>query len=289
MVLYDPKWYNIITTAIQNSRTIHEIYQKANITHLFCHGTKQSYSITPPKSKERGFRLYLTNQFDSLLHYTDKSKLLIEKIFYYRYLCYNRATIEELCKTTESQSFQNQLIKLLLHKYRCRLATMSYRDSQNEKLTEIKRIIRSLPPKYSNSVKYLEDFMDTMSEKILKMQSLLNKHETRFDYHSNTYYSGDAFSELYQIQAIAYDYYFYFHDNFLPIFYFSDAYVKENGALSSADNKKRFGRDADYPILQSLENYNAQTKTYEKADIFFRRTVSPVKEIKAVSIEWSTK
>ena len=61
-----------------------------------------------------------------------------------------------------------------------------------------------------------------------------------------------------------------------------DAYVKENGALSSADNKKRFGRDADYPILQSLENYNAQTQTYEKADIFFRRTVSPVQEIKAV-------
>jgi len=61
-----------------------------------------------------------------------------------------------------------------------------------------------------------------------------------------------------------------------------DAYVKENGALSSPENKKRFGKDADYPILQSLENYNAKTETYEKADIFFRRTVSPVAEIKAV-------
>ena len=61
-----------------------------------------------------------------------------------------------------------------------------------------------------------------------------------------------------------------------------DAYVKENGALSTAENKKRFGKDADYPILQSLENYNAKTETYEKADIFFRRTVSPVAEIRAV-------
>lgn len=61
-----------------------------------------------------------------------------------------------------------------------------------------------------------------------------------------------------------------------------DAYVKENGALSSAENKKRFGRDADYPILQSLENYNSKTETYEKADIFYHRTVSPVQEIKAV-------
>ena len=61
-----------------------------------------------------------------------------------------------------------------------------------------------------------------------------------------------------------------------------DTYVKENGALSSADNKRRFGRDADYPILQSLENYNSKIETYEKADIFFHRTVSPVAEIKAV-------
>ena len=61
-----------------------------------------------------------------------------------------------------------------------------------------------------------------------------------------------------------------------------DAYVKENGALSSPENKKRYGKDADYPILQSLENYNAKTETYEKADIFFRRTVSPVAEIRAV-------
>ncbi len=61
-----------------------------------------------------------------------------------------------------------------------------------------------------------------------------------------------------------------------------DAYVKGNGALSSAENKKRFGKDADYPILQSLENYNAKTEAYEKADIFFRRTVSPVAEIKTV-------
>ncbi|MBR3045205.1 MAG: hypothetical protein IKI45_12070 [Oscillospiraceae bacterium] len=61
-----------------------------------------------------------------------------------------------------------------------------------------------------------------------------------------------------------------------------DAYVKDNGALSSPDNKKRFGRDADYPILQSLENYNAQAQTYEKADIFYKRTVSTVAEIRSV-------
>jgi len=222
MMLYDPKWYDIVTTAIQNSSTILEIFQRANITCLCLHGTQQCYSITPPKGRDRGFRFYLTNRFEALLHYTDKSKKIAEKIFYYRYLCKDRTIIEELCSAAESQLVQNQLIEVLLHKYRCRLATITYRDLQEEKSTEIRRIISSLSPKYSNSVKYFEELSSTMAAKIVKMQRLLDKHEKRYEYHSSTYFSGDAFSELYQIQAIAYDYYFYFHENNLPIFYFSD-------------------------------------------------------------------
>ena len=53
--------------------------------------------------------------------------------------------------------------------------------------------------------------------------------------------------------------------------------------LSEPTVRKLFGRDADYPILQSLENFNSETQTYEKADIFQRRTVSPVEEITAVA------
>lgn len=62
-----------------------------------------------------------------------------------------------------------------------------------------------------------------------------------------------------------------------------DSYTEQYGAVSSKDVKKLFGNDADYPILQSLERKTPETDSYEKADIFFRRTVNPMAEITSVN------
>ncbi|MDE7363738.1 MAG: methyltransferase domain-containing protein, partial [Ruminococcus sp.] len=61
-----------------------------------------------------------------------------------------------------------------------------------------------------------------------------------------------------------------------------DEYRAEHGELSNKSVKRLFGSDSDYPILQSLENYNKETEKVEKADIFFRRTVNPMIEINSV-------
>lgn len=61
-----------------------------------------------------------------------------------------------------------------------------------------------------------------------------------------------------------------------------DEYKTKYGELSSKQVKRLFGNDSDFPILQSLENYNKETGEFQKADIFFRRTVNPVLEIKSV-------
>ncbi len=62
-----------------------------------------------------------------------------------------------------------------------------------------------------------------------------------------------------------------------------DKFVKENGELSSKSIKKLFSLDADYPILDALELVNPDTNKVTKADIFTRRTVSPVTEITEVA------
>ena len=46
--------------------------------------------------------------------------------------------------------------------------------------------------------------------------------------------------------------------------------------------KKLFSLDSDYPILAALEKIDPDTKEVTKTDIFTRRTVNPVAEIKAV-------
>ena len=61
-----------------------------------------------------------------------------------------------------------------------------------------------------------------------------------------------------------------------------DEYRAEHGELSGKSVKKLFGSDSDYPILQSLEKHDKESEKTEKADIFFRRTVNPMIEIKSV-------
>ena len=56
-----------------------------------------------------------------------------------------------------------------------------------------------------------------------------------------------------------------------------DAYVRKNGPLSSRENIRAFTGDPDHPLLLSLENYDAESKTASKAAIFERRTLQKYK------------
>lgn len=58
-----------------------------------------------------------------------------------------------------------------------------------------------------------------------------------------------------------------------------DNFVKKYGYISSGANKNAFRDDAEYSLLTALEEYNEETKEYEKRDIFYKRTIQPYKEI----------
>ena len=57
-----------------------------------------------------------------------------------------------------------------------------------------------------------------------------------------------------------------------------DRFVAKHGCLSSRANALAFRRDPDYPLLLSLEHYDEEEETAEKADIFRRRTVARIEE-----------
>lgn len=52
-----------------------------------------------------------------------------------------------------------------------------------------------------------------------------------------------------------------------------DAFVADHGFIHARANKSAFKGDPDMPLLLSLELWDAETQTAEKADIFMRRTV----------------
>ena len=61
-----------------------------------------------------------------------------------------------------------------------------------------------------------------------------------------------------------------------------DNFVKNHGYLNAQKNKKILGSDPNYGSVAAIENYNYDKKTKKesakKADIFFKRTVSPIIE-----------
>lgn len=54
-----------------------------------------------------------------------------------------------------------------------------------------------------------------------------------------------------------------------------DDFIKKYGNLSNTVNERVFRDDSDYPLLCSLEVFNDETKEYEKADMFRKRTIRP--------------
>ncbi len=65
-----------------------------------------------------------------------------------------------------------------------------------------------------------------------------------------------------------------------------DSFVARFGALSNRDNSRAFARDPDYPLLLSLEIYDAETKHAQKTAIFNRRTLQqhkPAEHVEAAA------
>lgn len=61
-----------------------------------------------------------------------------------------------------------------------------------------------------------------------------------------------------------------------------DAYVKRHGFLS-AKGSDIFSEDPQYPLLLALENYNRESKSATKSDIFEKRTIRPIIPLETVS------
>lgn len=58
-----------------------------------------------------------------------------------------------------------------------------------------------------------------------------------------------------------------------------DAFVAKHGFIHAKANKAAFRADPDLPLLLSLERWDEESQTAEKADIFFRRTVGAFKRV----------
>jgi NAD-dependent SIR2 family protein deacetylase len=218
MILYDQSWGNFLFDAIENNKEICAFFQKANINRVRCFNSKSFKKIPCSKDhQDKEDNLSLDFNYSQLNDNIDKCSDISKKIYYFCWLDRDKTDIEDLCSQFEKSNSFIDYIDILLFKIRAFFATFSIEDNQYERRNEIKYLLNSVPLKYIKSIKFLKKIFESMSDDIKNMDDLLEKQNERYKVNSNTSFSGHAFSVLWKLQSYAYNYYFFFKTNYIPI------------------------------------------------------------------------
>ncbi len=166
--------------------------------------------------------LYINNKYSELLDYVNKNGDYTTKLYYSVILCKSELNLLDLIREEEIRVKDSDFISILLHKMRSRLATISLFDRQEEKTRELRQLFDTIPIKYQNATNFLKNLFYSQNENLFKMQKILSKQEDRYKNENTTYKLGYSLQYVLELQAYAYDYYYYIQKNAIPINNFAD-------------------------------------------------------------------
>lgn len=224
LVLNNDIWYEKTSDIIRSGNNeIVSYFSKAGITAVHREKDDEKCAI-PSDSAESDsfFNLYINNDYSTLKESLEKDYDCARKLYYARFLNSGITVINSLVEQMYLDLADPDYVSILLCKMRERLAKLSLFDYQEAKTNEIKQLFNTVPAKYKNSIGYLKMLFNSPDELSVSMQELLEKQEERNRYGSTKWINSHAFTQLWRIQAYAYDYYFFFKANYLPMDYYSD-------------------------------------------------------------------
>lgn len=224
LVLYDESWYKKIVEIIKSdNKKIIAVFEKAGITAIHNFNNDTSCEI-PARSNivDKKFELYLLNDYLKLKQALESDCDLSEELYYLHYLGEPQSKIDSVIELEKQKSKSWDYISILLWKMRNRLAKITILDRQEALSNEINKLIVTVPEKYRKAIGYLKMLYESSAKNLIKMQELLDKQEKRNEYGKQGWESGHAFIHIWRLQSFAYDYYYFFKKNHLPLDYFSD-------------------------------------------------------------------
>lgn len=231
LIFYDKEWYDNICKILDKNHNINYVFNRAGLTNIG-YNNNLTQKIQMPEDINMEFILYFENEYIKLNDQIELCDDTSKKIYYYHLMGKNLEEVEKVCDKESHILDRNNYISILLHKMRTYIATITLSNRQESKRIELKSLFETAPAKYHNAIQYLHSIFNSMNENLQKMQQILENHEKRYQYNCNSWYSGDAFVEIFKLQAFAYDYYFFFKGNNLPLDYFREpveyfeAYIK---------------------------------------------------------------
>ena len=168
-------------------------------------------------------QLYLDNDYIALNTEIETCEDLVQKMYYSNLLGKDKKHIEKLLSAITEINPPDDYISILLSKMRARIATLSYFERQENKTLELQRAFNMSPPeRYKNAVSFLRMLFDSPAKNMQKMADVLTKHEKRYAFNNRTTYFDHPHIYLWELKAYAYDYYFFFKKNGVPLDYFSE-------------------------------------------------------------------
>lgn len=224
MCFYDMEWYQKVEKALHSgNKVVISTFQRAGITSIYYFNDDSECEIpllNAPKSAF--FPHYINNDYISLQKEMTQKNYPAEKIYYLHLLGATQAEIDSSINQSNHDLSTSDYVCVLLCKMRNRLAKLSLFDRQEKTTKEIRYLFRTAPEPYRNAIGYLQSLFNSSAEQMLKMQEILEKQEKRNEYGKLGWESGHAFTYIWELQAYAYNYYYFFKDNFLPFDYFTE-------------------------------------------------------------------
>ena len=228
LCFYDEDLYSqmeeIINENTDASNLITNTLQKACIDGLFHYGLDGAgISISKLHSDEDELmQLYLDNKYFDLITRLQAFTNPLIKAYYYNLLRTNISDINGLMEEVERSIVSGDYISILMYKINCRLLKISPFERDIDGTREIERIFEALPRKFVSATTYISKLFRSLDINHKIMEELLQKHEERFSYDNSSVSTAHSFDKLWDIQAYAYDYYFFVKKNYLLLDYFSD-------------------------------------------------------------------
>lgn len=226
LVFYDKIWYEKIAALLSaGDEELIDTFTRAGLSRIHLFEDDSTTDIPSPveiNEEDTLLKLYLDNDYIELSNHIELCKNTGEKIYFYHLLGKSTTEIEEIIALEESSIELNDYVAILLHKMRIRLVTMTFIDRQDSKTKELEQLFDTAPIKYRNAINYLKMLFESSAKNEMKMEQQVEEQEKRYEYRSNAWYSGHSYTHIWNLQAYAYDYYFFFKENYLPFDYFSD-------------------------------------------------------------------
>ena len=237
-ILDSSDYDNLHSILIQNdgdSSKIKECFLKAGVKRIY-HKPKRakavSYDlITDVEAEDELFNLSINWDYSKIVEQLSTIDNIFEKAYYYSFIYRTKDNIcLDILSKIESDINQKDFKYLTLNdKYQ--IAILKFNliairllcfNSQRDQLDNLDKFIDSASTE-SKAFEYIKKYINDNGKDINELNKLLLKHEEYYMRKSTmTKYGGTIYGDLFKLQAIVYDYYFFYKKNYLMLDWFNN-------------------------------------------------------------------